>query len=297
MRTIANFLLLWVSSIGALHAAQILAPTISSPLSAVGQVNAQFLYHIVTTGDAPITYSATGLPEGLVVSGDTISGAPTEFGSFIVTLQASNLVGTDTETLTLDVQPLAGPSGSLSNTDRDGDGYSDEIEIALNSSPTKQSSKPLGGPLPAPAGDLTVDRLAIRFNFRSDRRDGLNCAGRIVVDDNALEAGKMFVLDVAGVIQSASLDSRGTGIETEDHTFTFKLRLPRFGATGIARIGRFNLNIRQRSFFNQFTDEGLTKTTSGVFSLPVTAIFDNKIYKTTVQQVYTVNANRTGKTK
>jgi len=297
MRTIACLLLVWFCSLGVAHAAQALAPTISSPLTAVGQINTQFLYRIVTTGDAPITFSAAGLPEGLVVSGDTISGAPTEFGSFLVTLTAMNLVGSDVEMLTLDVQPLPGPAGSLSNTDRDGDGYSDELEIALNSAPNKQSSKPLGGPVPAPVGDLTVEKLRLKFNFLSDRRDTLNCKGRLVVGDNTLRGGEPFVLDVAGVVQAASLDSRGNGTETEEDVFTFKLRLPRSGATGITRIGKFNMAIRTRSFFNQFTDEGFTKTTSGTYTLPVMAIFDGKLYKTTVQQTYSVKPNRTGTTK
>jgi len=297
MRTIKSLLLVWFCSLGIAHAAQALAPTIASPLTAVGQINAQFLYRIVTTGDAPITFSAAGLPEGLVVSGDTISGAPTEFGSFLVTMTATNLVGSDVEMLTLDVQPLPGPTGSLSNTDRDGDGYSDELEIALNSSPNKQSSKPLNGPVPAPVGDLTIDKLRIKFNFLSDRKDNLTCKGRVVVGDTTLRGGEPFVLDVAGVVQAASLDSRGKGVETEDDTFAFRLRLPRSGVTGVTRIGTFNLTIRRRVFFNQFTDEGFTKTTSGTYTLPVMAIYDGKLYKTTVNQTYTVKPNKTGKTK
>jgi hypothetical protein len=297
MRTIACLLLVWFSSFGVAHAAQALAPTISSPVNAFGQINTQFLYQIVTTGDAPITFTAVGLPEGLAVSGDTISGAPTEFGSFVVKLTATNLVGSDDEFLTLDVQPLAGPSGSLSNTDRDGDGYSDELEIALNSAPNKQSSKPLGGPVPAPDGDLTVEKLRLKFNFLSARRDSLSCRGRLTVGDNAPRGGVLFVLDVAGVVQAASLDSRGNGTETEEEIFTFRLRLPRSGATGIERIGKFNLSIRTRSLFGQFTDEGFTKTTSGTFTLPVMAIFDGKLYKTTVQQTYTVKPNKNGKTQ
>jgi len=297
MRTMARLLVLWVCSLGIAHAGQVLAPTIVSPLNAVGQVNAQFLYKFVATGDGPIVFSATGLPEGLVVSDDTIAGAPTEFGSFVVTIQAANLVGADVDMLTLDIQPLAAPGGSLSNTDRDGDGYSDELEIALSSSPSKQSSKPLGGPVPADTTALKIERLTIKFNFLSDRRDNLNCKGRLIVGDNALRGGEPFVLDVAGVIQAASLDSRGNGTETEEDIFTFRLRLPRSGATGVTRIGKFNMSIRQRSFFNQFTDEGLTKTTSGTYTLPVMVIFDGKLYKTTVLQTYAVKANRAGATK
>lgn len=297
MRTIACLLLVWFCSFGVAHAAQALAPTISSPLNAFGQINTQFLYQIVATGDAPITFTTVGLPEGLVVSGDTISGVPTEFGSFVVKLTATNLVGSDVQMLTLDVQPLAGPTGSLSNTDRDGDGYSDELEIALSSAPNKQSSKPLGGPVPAPAGDLTVEKLRLKFNFLKDRRDSLNCKGHLTVGDNALRGGQPFVLDVAGVVQAASLDSRGNGTESEDGIFTFKLRLPRSGATGIERVAKFSMSIRTRSFFNQFTDEGLTKTASGTYILPVMAIFDGKLYKTTVSQLYTVNPNKNGKTQ
>jgi hypothetical protein len=279
------------------HGGQSVPPTISSPVNAVGQINTPFSYKIVATGDAPITYGAAGLPEGLTLSADTITGTPTEFGSFIVTLSATNLVNTDTESLTLDIQPLAVGNGSLSNIDRDGDTFSDELEIALNSDEKKQSSVPFGGLAETLPTDIVVEKLLLRFNFLRERRDTLSTKGRIIVDDNAPRGGVMFVVDAGGVVQAVSLDSRGKSIQTEDDTFRFQLNLPRSGATGITRVAKYNLSIRTRNLFNQYTDEGFTKTTGGTLQVPYVVIFDGKIYRTTVAQNYTVKANKNGKTK
>lgn len=284
-------------AIWTVDAAQSFPPTISSSVNAVGQINTPFSYTIVATGDATIIFAADGLPEGLSLSGDTIGGTPTEFGSFIVTLTATNLVGSDSESLTLDIQPLAATNGSLSNVDRDGDGYSDELEIALNSSEKKQSSVPFGGLAEPPADDIVVEKLLLKFNFLRERRDSLTTKGRIVVSDNAPRGGVMFVVDAGGVVQAVSLDSRGKAVRTEDDTFSFLLTLPRSGATGIQRVAKYNLSIRARSLFNQFTDEGFTKTASATLQAPYVVIFDGKIYRTTVAQAYTAVPNKTGKTK
>jgi hypothetical protein len=278
-------------------AAQVLAPTIVSAVNAEGQINAPFTYTCLATGGDPIVFSASGLPEGLAISADKITGTPTEFGTFLVTLTATNLVGSDSEMLTFGIQPLAAPDGSLTNVDRDGDGFSDELEIALNSSPTKQSSVPIANVVTAPVGDLTVQRLAFRFNFLRDNRDTLNCRGSIVVGDNALRAGQMFVLDAGGVIQAVALDARGKALETEDNTFAFKLRLPRSGATGVRRVGRFSLSIRRRTLFPKLTDEGFTETASGVYTVPVTVVFDNTQYMATVQQNFTARNGKSGSTR
>lgn len=296
---VSVFTLLFATVLFSLNvrAGQSLPPTISSPVNAVGQIGTPFSYTLVATGDAPITYAAAGLPEGLALSADTISGTPTEFGSFIVTLSATNLVSTDTESLTLDIQPFATGNGSLSNIDRDGDTFSDELEIALNSDEKKQSSVPFGGLAETLPADIVVEKLLLRFNFLRERRDSLTTKGTIVVDDNAPRGGVMFVVDAGGVAQAVSLDSRGKAVRTEDDTFGFQLRLPRSGATGITRVAKYNLSIRTRALFNQYTDEGFTKTASATLQVPYVVIFDGKIYRTTVAQNYTVKANKNGKTK
>jgi hypothetical protein len=89
-------------------------PAITSATSAGGTAGTAFTYQIVAT-NSPTSYSATGLPAGLLVSATTglISGTPTSAGTSTVTLGATNAGGTGHATLTLTLATAAAPSVTL----------------------------------------------------------------------------------------------------------------------------------------------------------------------------------------
>ncbi len=75
-------------------------PVITSR-AAVAATNSAFTYTIVAT-NSPTSYSVVGLPPGLTLSGNTISGTPTPTsGTWSVTLGATNASGTGLGTLTI----------------------------------------------------------------------------------------------------------------------------------------------------------------------------------------------------
>jgi LruC domain-containing protein len=98
------------------------APEITSPLTDAGTVNQPYSYTITADGTNPITFDASSLPAGLTFSGNTISGIPTSAGTYNIPLSATNVAGTDNETLVLII------NGTGSGTDTDGDGVPDNID-------------------------------------------------------------------------------------------------------------------------------------------------------------------------
>jgi hypothetical protein len=85
----------------------ILAPVITSPDIAYDAVGTPFTYQITAT-NAPLAFSAKGLPAGLTLSatGGTITGTPTDTADATVAITAANADGIGTAILTLTTAPV-----------------------------------------------------------------------------------------------------------------------------------------------------------------------------------------------
>jgi hypothetical protein len=90
------------SVLGGGSPAPLLQPMITSPLTATGTIGSSLSYQI-TAEQSPTRFTAEGLPPGLSINSITgvINGTPTAFGTFPVTIAASNRIGTDTRVLSL----------------------------------------------------------------------------------------------------------------------------------------------------------------------------------------------------
>jgi hypothetical protein len=79
-------------------------PVITSALTATGNTGKSFTYNITAT-NAPSSYSATGLPAGLILNSSSglISGTPVTSGTTNVTISATNGFGTGSATLVITI--------------------------------------------------------------------------------------------------------------------------------------------------------------------------------------------------
>jgi hypothetical protein len=80
-------------------------PSITSPLTASGNVAVPFNYTITATGSTPITFNAVGIPPGTTFNGTGFSGLPTTIGVFNVTISATNSSGTVFQTVVVTIGP------------------------------------------------------------------------------------------------------------------------------------------------------------------------------------------------
>jgi hypothetical protein len=85
-------------------APMVIAPVLTSVTAAEAEKDKEFSYQIAAD-NVPVSFNATGLPEGLKVDSATgrISGKPLKIGSFRVELSARNAAGKGTEILSLTV--------------------------------------------------------------------------------------------------------------------------------------------------------------------------------------------------
>lgn len=79
------------------------APAVQTKSLPDGKVNESYNASLVITGTAPMNVSVSGLPPGLTISNNAISGKPTSPGTYKIVINASNDFGNVSQTLTLNI--------------------------------------------------------------------------------------------------------------------------------------------------------------------------------------------------
>ena len=264
---------------------------ITSPLSAVAVLGVPFNYSITAGGvPANIAITATGvLPPGLTLSGTTITGIPTTAGTFVVTLGASNSAGNDSKSLTIVVSdPAAGG-------DADGDGFPDALELLLGTSPTDPNSTPFS--ITQPSKEFLATAISIKLNFQKTGNDSITLSGSLTVLEGLSLSGQSVVLDLGGVVQSFTLDSRGSAKSGNN---TFKLTAKGKNGLTIGGNSKFSAKLTRGNFRDTLSNIGLAGTDdvkNASKQITLIILFDKTRLQTTRPLTFTAKKGKTGTAK
>lgn len=186
---------------------------------------------------------------------------------------------------------------SHSEVDNDGDGFSDEVEVAAGSS----ASDPTSTPMDLMSGGLTetlqISKLTIKMIFgKKGQADKVLLTGTLPVVDGFLPSAAVMIVDVGGVVRRFALDEKR---RFKDETTRFKLRLKKQKGQVISQDAKFTLKILRGNFANEYLDEGLFSNATIAdatpsHQIPVSVYFEGVHYRTNYSVAYSAKANVKG---
>ncbi|MCY3022474.1 MAG: chitobiase/beta-hexosaminidase C-terminal domain-containing protein [Planctomycetota bacterium] len=215
-------------------------------------------------------------------------------GAYPVTLTVTGSNGVSTtRTVTVDVKA----AGSVSDTlvDTDGDGFPNEMETALDTSPTDAASTPFGAPAGTPQ-PLKIAKMTIKLNFLRDGSDTIAVSGTLRVPDGFQVAGQSALVDVGGVIEEFPLDTKGAS--PKGRPDSFKLAVRTRNKVTVAQDARFTAKFAKGAFAALLADEGLhdADAKGELLSVPVIILVGGNLFMAEQPQLYTATGGKSGKT-
>ena len=257
-------------------------PLITSPLSVSTGTIQNFSYTITASGAGPLTFSATNLPLGLSFSGNTISGTPAQQGTYHVTITATNPLGSDTETLTINVLD-----------DSDGDGFPDDLEVYVGTDPNNPNSNPFTGGKGSVLV-LNVQQMSVKLNFKSSSQDSITVKGTVDIPAGTVTTGKPAIIYVSGIAaqpvpnaKSASNKGNASGVSS--------LSLKARGGSAT-----FSFTFNNGNFRTKLANVGMTNEdvlTPRTVSTLVVLFVNNTLYRSDKVLTYTAHQGKSGTAK
>ena len=161
--------------------------------------------------------------------------------------------------------------------DFDGDGFPDDVEALLNSSPTDGTSTPFGNQ-PTQAEKLLLLGMKVHLDFTQSGKDSISAKGILPIAAGMQLAGQQVLLDFGGVIKVFNLDAKGHGVL--DGKVVFKFSKPKNNSASFTVL--LNGNFKQ-----ELIDEGLVNSATNLSTqVAVTVLFNKHLLKANQKLVY-----------
>ncbi|MEZ4699240.1 MAG: putative Ig domain-containing protein [Rhodothermales bacterium] len=187
--------------------APLVAPSITSNPVRKATAGQAYSYNVNANGNPDPVYALTSAPAGMTINSTNgvINWTPSEAGQFSITVEASNEVGSDTQTFGIDVsEPLAAPTITSTPSTQTfiGQEYSYNIEATGNPAPTYTlTSKP---------DDMTIDAATGVIAWMPQVTGAFNVSVRATNSQGS--ATQLFTINVSQSLAAPSFSS--TPVET-----------------------------------------------------------------------------------
>lgn len=238
-----------------------IAPVIlaTPPLAATAVRGRDFLFGPVTLNNTPVTFSATGLPDGLSVNPTlgTISGSPLNTGASTIVLTATNKTGRDSRTISLTVHaPPPVITSAASAGGRVGSAFT--FNVVATNAPTTYAAANLPAGLSLDTGNGTISGTPTAAGTTTVQLTVRNAAG---------EVSQPLVLAIApppnAPVYAGPLNLSGTQGSAYSYTPAFGLVTAPYALTGALPAGL--------AFSTATGAISGTPTQTGVFPLTLSA--------------------------
>jgi hypothetical protein len=200
-----------------------------------------FSFGVADPNSSPLTY-LWNFGDGTTATGATPTHTYTTTGAFTVTVTATNQFGQSVSgTVIAQVNPA-----TLGNfADSDADGFPDELETFLVTSPFDPLSTPTGAQAIIQPYTIAGNGLKVKLNFSKKDSDTISLSGTLPRNGLTPTAGTKITFDIASVLVSFNLDNQGHATISSNGNTGAKLsgQLSPIKSLG-TRNSRFNLKLK-----------------------------------------------------
>ena len=274
------------------------APIITSqpfatPSPATAGQSVQFT--AAASGGSVLTFT-WNFADGASATGSTVSHTFVAAGTYTVSLKVVDAFG---QSISASVAVSVAAVVLDPNGDANGDGYPNEVALALGSNPSLAGVTPLGAPAITSSGVAAVKKLKINLKFAQQNGDQIQIMGSLP-GVSSVAAGSVLIFDIGHVVNGFTINKTGKSIGSAGLNGRLndscQIRsTTRGGATFTAKLmaGAYQTALASESdpLFQLTPAQGASKTRT----VNVTVYLNSVAYKAQVTSVYVARKGQFGK--